>query len=198
MKKLAVSVSLLSVLLLVGCGNRGSKSSADNSKSSSSKVVSSKNVSKIKQNSTNSSSEIVSSSSAVSSSAQESSENNTDLVKKDLVGQGFKISPVLYNGEDIDQAMDEQKAPTNTVTDYTVLIYFNDAGSVTSKHLGQVRPDNENYSISNDILTLGDYQVPYSFNNGTITFSQWTASDNQGGTITYQITSYNYVGDSGN
>lgn len=217
MKKSILTISLLSVLLLAGCGNQAAKAGNSSSNSSSSKVVSNKKTHTTtkptdKKANASSSSEVASSSSIVSASSSTSStvasssseaapssqENNAALAKQYLTGKGFRISPVLYDGEDIDQAMDDQKAPTNVVTDYTVSFYFNDATTATSTHTGQLRPDSSNYTVSENTITVGSYQIPYSISNGTVVFSQWSAADGQRGTITYQISPSDYTGGSTN
>lgn len=193
-----MSFSLLSVLLLVGCGNQESKNSDNGSKNSSSKVSGSKGLSATTQSvqkaSANSTRKSVSSSSSAASSSQKKTDDNASVVKQYLAGKGFQIAPVLYNGENVDQAMEEQKAPQNTVHDYVVFLYFNDASTATTKHIGQITPNSTGYSISDSVITVGEYQIPYSINDGTVTFSQWNADDGNGGTLTYRISANNYTG----
>ncbi|WP_252898849.1 hypothetical protein [Secundilactobacillus odoratitofui] len=56
-----------------------------------------------------------------------------------LTSQDYMIMPVLYNGEDVNQAMSKQKAPQNTAHDYAISVHFENNGTAELTHLGQVR-----------------------------------------------------------
>lgn len=191
MKKIILPVTLLSVFLLAGCGNQSAKSakSSDSSqKTASSKVVSSQKISqKTTQSSQSSSSTSSTSSSSSSSSSQET--NDSTIVKHFVMGRTFTIQPELYNGEDVNKAMDEQKAPQNIVHDYTVSVTFDHPSQALLKYILEVHPRHMNYTVNNGILKVGKYNIPYAINGKSVTFLPWKASDGQGGTITYKFTS---------
>lgn len=191
MNKVALPMTLLSMLLLSGCGNQSAKHTDSSQQSTSSKVVSSKKASQQTASSQSSSSSTSSTSSTAASTSSSSSmavADNSSTVKQFVAGQDFKIEPVLYNGESVNKAMDQQKAPQNTVHDYTVLVNFDQASKVTTQYIGEMRPEHRRYTVSNNTLTLGKYHIPFSTNGKTVTFLPWKASDGQGGTITYKFT----------
>ncbi|GAX04191.1 hypothetical protein IWT140_01829 [Secundilactobacillus pentosiphilus] len=188
MNKLALPMTLLSILLLSGCGNQSAKHADSSQQSTSSKVVSSKKASQQTTTSQSSTSSTSSTSASTSSSSSMAVADNSSTVKQFVAGQDFKIEPVLYNGQPVNKAMDEQKAPQNTVHDYTVLVNFDQASKATTQYIGEIRPEHKSYTVANDTLTLGKYHIPFSTNGKAVTFLPWKASDGQGGTITYKFT----------
>lgn len=46
------------------------------------------------------------------------------VTASDLIGKGFSLSPIRYNGEPVDQAMDAGRAPQGTVHDNARLGFF--------------------------------------------------------------------------
>lgn len=189
MKKLIIPVALLSVFLLAGCGNQSAKSSESSQKTSSSKVASSKQSSQKATQSSQSSSSSVSSSSSSASSQATSSEST--IVTQFVTGRSFTIQPQLYNGEPVDKAMDEQKAPQNIVHDYTVSVNFDRSSQALLKYILEVHPRHVSYTANKGILKIGKYSIPYTLNGHSVTFLPWKESDGQGGTITYRFMSNN-------
>ncbi|MGY3751036.1 hypothetical protein [Vagococcus acidifermentans] len=114
-----------------------------------------------------------------------------NLARSYLIGKKYAIYPVLYDGIDAEQAMNEHKAPQNLIHDGTQTVNFIDDTSIRIELAGTYRPDYfETYTMSPVTLNIKDYYIPYSFNNDSITFSTWT-TDIDGHTITWTITPVN-------
>ncbi|BDR55506.1 hypothetical protein [Xylocopilactobacillus apis] len=120
-------------------------------------------------------------------------QSNKEIVKKYLIGNGFRINPILFDGEDTDQAMNENKAPQNLAHDGIELLLFKDESTVTVKGVpAYFFPSDTKYNISDKFLTIGSQleQIPYSIVDGKVEFHTWTSSDNFDGqthSITWQI-----------
>ncbi|EJF01327.1 hypothetical protein [Liquorilactobacillus mali] len=127
-------------------------------------------------------------SSSISStfSSSTSSVDNTSLVKKFLT-DGFSIVSILYNGEDVDQAMDEGKAPQNTVHDSFKIGYILNDSEVRAMSMNSAY--SQNYSITNTTVTIGDATFNYSINNGSPIFNTTNTTDSDGNIITWQLSS---------
>lgn len=50
-----------------------------------------------------------------------------------LINKGYKIIPVLFDNEAIEQAINENKAPANFINDNSQLLLFKDAATVILK-----------------------------------------------------------------
>lgn len=88
--------------------------------SSSSSSISNSDDSSEEKSSTESNTDTTDESSSESSSSKvssSSSDNGVSKVARQLVGKSFTIVPIKYDGVDIDKAMDDNKAPQNTVHD---------------------------------------------------------------------------------
>ncbi|WP_127850207.1 hypothetical protein [Lacticaseibacillus hulanensis] len=120
------------------------------------------------------------------SSAKEASSSSSK--SQSLVGLEFSASPVLYNGEDVDKAMDENRAPQNTVHDSFFEGYFKSSNIVrTGTSSMYVYPTDEHYYAANGYIHLRDWRIPYTIVNGRLETKQWTSTDNTGATITWEL-----------
>lgn len=138
-------------------------------------------------------SSLSSSTAKISSSETSSTTNNTTTVKR-FLQNGFEITPILYNGEDVNKAMNEGKAPQNTVHDGFVLGYLKDDSIARLSSMGAAY--NQPYKISESTLTIGDFQFNYSKNGNSVTFDTYKKSYSDGSTITWQLSSDPGVKDS--
>lgn len=81
--------------------------------------------------------------------------------KDNLIGTKFLISPIKYNGQDTNSAMDQNKAPQNTFHDGALEGQFISSKSVTLKHLGSYNPTSTvQYSLTDKKLALGGFEFP--------------------------------------
>lgn len=113
---------------------------------------------------------------------------NPEIARNYLIGQGFAIEPISYDGIAADKAMDENIAPQNLVHDGSFLIYFLDPNKAIYKGLGSYNPVyNLNYDVDDNNIIIKDLsdQIPYSVNNGIITVHDWNTQDNAGHVITW-------------
>ncbi|MFC6293943.1 hypothetical protein ACFQH1_01660 [Lactiplantibacillus daoliensis] len=191
---LGMTVLTMSTLTLSGCGNqRASSNTAGSSKVSSVKKVSEKKETSLKKKSSEaaSTSITVSASSSQNSdsattSSHESSSHYTNLaeVKQQLIGKSFTITPTQFDGEDVDQAMDEQKAPQNTVHDGIGFINFDNDTTASSVMLGSVNVATNFYTISDHLIKVANYEIPYTLTNDSLNFNNWQ-TESGGHTITW-------------
>lgn len=118
------------------------------------------------------------------------SATNPEIARNYLIGQGFAIEPISYDGIAADKAMDENIAPQNLVHDDSFLIYFLDPNKAIYKGLGSYNPVyNLNYDVDDNNIIIKDLsdQIPYSVNNGVITVHDWNTQDNAGHVITWRL-----------
>ena len=118
------------------------------------------------------------------------SATNPEIARDYLIGQGFAIEPISYDGIAADKAMDENIAPQNLVHDDSFLIYFLDPNKAIYKGLGSYNPVyNLNYDVDDNTILIKDLsdQIPYSVNNGVITVHDWNTQDNAGHVITWRL-----------
>ncbi|MBV7392381.1 hypothetical protein KUA55_17105 [Enterococcus sp. ALS3] len=114
--------------------------------------------------------------------------DNITLAYEQLIGKRFILGPLLYDGQDVNQAMNENNAPQNLVHDGTKLITFVDDSTVHIELAGTYRPDYDtSYTLTNNTITIDNETIPYSVENGVISFSNWT-TDVNGHTITWSFT----------
>lgn len=205
MKKWVVGCLMVSVLALGACQKSETKTTAESTeksssvveKSNSSTMVSTSSTSTTIESTLSSSSTVESISSATiestissSSEIQESTEVNNEpdniaIAQQQLVGKSFSLMPSLYDGQAVDQAMAEQKAPQSLVHDGGSIVSFTDDSTAHIELAGAYRPDfDDSYTLTNDTLTVNNQTIPYSINNGVITFDSWTTESN-GHTITW-------------
>jgi hypothetical protein len=179
----------LCTLSLAACANKGSNNSSSSTKAHSSKVTESKTSKKefsksssTKNSSaslaTTSSSSVVNSSSS-SSQADSSTKNTSSDVGNLLIGKKYTVEPSKYDDIDVNTAMNENKAPQNIVSDYDYNIDFTGANTATYHQMG--KDFNASYSVSNGSIIIkssaGTQTLPYSLNNGTITFNNFTTNE---------------------
>lgn len=127
--------------------------------------------------------------------------NNLNDVKSKLVGMNLTISPYLYDGEPVDNAMNNGNAPQNLVHDETNNITFIDENTMRSKMVGSYNPVNTaKYSVTQKYIIINKNddmsgKVPYKFVDDEIIFNKWI-STSEGHKITWQATiSDNVVSD---
>ncbi|MBZ6004083.1 hypothetical protein KII95_08685 [Leuconostoc gelidum subsp. aenigmaticum] len=122
---------------------------------------------------------------------RQAEKEKADAVHDQLVGKKYRISPSLYDGENTDQAMNEQKAPQNLAHDGIQDITFITDSMVRVKRSGSYRPDRDvPYALNATTLSFDYQNIPYSLINGTVSFDSWT-TNMDGHTVTWTITPMN-------
>lgn len=125
-----------------------------------------------------------------------SSTNSIENVQQALINQGYRIIPLLYDGEDTDQAMRENKAPQNLVHDGAELLLFKENDTVAVKGIsGDFYPHDESYLVTEKTITIDSVgiAIPYQFQQDKLVFQDWTtkANDENGEhTITWRMEPY--------
>ncbi len=183
MKKNLLVGTLLASMLLLGACQKPDTNTATSTKETSS-VKHSESSSTTDSTTTNSSSE------ESSSDVEDSSANELDVIstaRNQLVGKRFSMVPLLYDGQDANQAMEENKAPQNLIHDGVVGFNFIDDSTVHVELLGTYRPDHdESYTLTDNMIIIKHWNIPYTLNNGIISFDSWT-TDANGHTITWSF-----------
>ncbi|WP_125710647.1 hypothetical protein [Lacticaseibacillus porcinae] len=166
---------LLPIILVIGglvYAYSGTDDAGDHQQTSASQVSSKTSSKKTRSTST-------------SSSATSSSSSST---QPDLTGLGFQIMPVLFNGEGVDQAMAENKAPQNTVHDGVMLGYFiNQTQARVSGLARYMYAHTIGYSVNGQVLAMNGWQIPLTVTDGQLQTVQWQAQDSQGNTLTWKL-----------
>ncbi|MFT8633619.1 MAG: hypothetical protein ABF741_12065 [Liquorilactobacillus ghanensis] len=129
----------------------------------------------------------LSSSTSKTSSSETSSTTNNITTVKIFLQSGFEIMPILYNDEDVSKAMDEGKAPQNTVHDGLTLGYLKNDSIARMSSMGAAY--DQPYKITESTLTIGDFKFNYSENGNYVTFDTYEKSYTDGSTITWQLSS---------
>ncbi|MCT6821966.1 MAG: hypothetical protein M3Z91_03295 [Lactobacillus apis] len=128
--------------------------------------------------------------SAKPNSSQQANTDNQQKVQNYILHKGFEIGPKLYDGEPIDKAMEERKAPQNSVHDGTVTLYFANSEIVEQSFIGSYNPKFEShYRITPNELIVRNDHIPYEINNGQVIFKNWLVKDGSH-TVTYEIRNY--------
>lgn len=115
------------------------------------------------------------------------------VVTRLLLHRGFSLSPHLYNGEEVDRAMDEQKAPQNTVHDGVLLGYFNSASTTRLTGLGSyVGAWDGTYQVTATRLIFFSrgkvvHSFPYTLRDGVLTIKDDRMTDAHGNVLTTQF-----------
>lgn len=177
-KKILMGTLIAGTVLLGGCQKAATDPSADSTIQTSSMA----------KNSSSSGSTVTSSTSASSSEQlQDSSDHTIATAQKQLIGRKFSLTPVLYDGEDANQAMEENKAPQSLVHDGSAIFSFTNETTVHVELAGTYRPDhNTSYTLTEDALIIGHRNIPYSITNGGISFDTWT-TDLDGHRVTWSF-----------
>lgn len=175
-KKILMGTLIAGTVLLGGCQKAATDPSADSTIQTSSMAK-------------NSSGSTVTSSTNASSSEQlqDSSDHTIATAQKQLIGRKFSLTPVLYDGEDANQAMEENKAPQSLVHDGSAIFSFTNETTVHVELAGTYRPDYDTtYTLTDVMLTIEHRNIPYSITNGGISFDTWT-TDLDGHRVTWSF-----------
>lgn len=123
-------------------------------------------------------------------SGQKTNSNKQQKVRNYILHKGYQIGPKLYDGQPIDQAMSEGKAPQNSVHDGTITIYFANSKTVQETLLGSYNPKFEkNYQVSQKEIIFDGNHIPYEINNDQVTFKNWIVKSGKH-QFTYEMRPY--------
>lgn len=171
----------MGMLLLGACQKKNMDTATESTKQTSSIV---------KESSSSSAADSISSLDKQSSNVKEPSadESNTiNIAQKQLMGKRFFMVPALYDGEDANQAMEENKAPQNLMHDGGVVFSFTNDTTVHVELAGTYRPDYDTtYNLTDNKIIIEDRNIPYAITNGLISFDSWETELN-GHTITWSF-----------
>ncbi|CAM3110835.1 hypothetical protein [Lactiplantibacillus plajomi] len=181
--KIMTTVLLLATML-AGCGQQATGQSGKTTKSSSNKVARHTKLTTSAQSSRRSQP----TSKKATSSSKSATQSNRARVQRLLVGEDFSVSPIQYNGKPINEAMDANEAPQNSVHDYSFTVYFDSANAATIKFVSALKPKKVVVSITDSTVTIEDrYRFPYTVTGDHVQFGTFTESNGQGGKLTYRL-----------
>lgn len=110
-----------------------------------------------------------------------------ESTKQLLISKKFSITPILYDGEDVAKAIDNNKAPQNLIDDGVREIEFIDESTIRVELVGTYRRDfDDTYSLNDSVLIIRENYIPYTVNNGIVSFDTWT-TESDGHTITWNM-----------
>ena len=123
---------------------------------------------------------ISSSEKSTEQSISESTANDDSGVGRYLVGEHFTIFPITYDGENITQAMNSRKAPSNTVHDGHIEGEFLSEKQVKFSYvMGTTNSVGEYYTSKNILKFKGFiYTIPYYIDGDKVLFTNWTENIN--------------------
>lgn len=115
-----------------------------------------------------------------------------DFLTHWLAGKGFSLSPIKYNGVDVDQAMENDDAPQNTVHDNWATGNFEQNGKISARLAMTTDRTSMTYKLTDSQLLIRINgrtwkRIAYTFKGGQLRFPDWDGSDGQGGTLTWQF-----------
>lgn len=173
---------LFVIMFLLGACQKTNMDTATESTKQTSSIV--------KESSSSSAADSISSLDKQSSNVKEPSadESNTiNTAQKQLIGKRFFMVPSLYDGEDANQAMEEDKAPQNLIHDGATTFSFTNDSTVHVELLGTYRPDYDtSYTLTDNMIIIQQRNIPYSVKNGIVSFDDWT-TELDGHTITWSF-----------
>lgn len=182
MKKKVMMGCLFVIMFLLGACQKTNMDTATESTKQTSSIV--------KESSSSSAADSISSLDKQSSNVKEPSadESNTiNTAQKQLIGKRFFMVPSLYDGEDANQAMEEDKAPQNLIHDGATTFSFTNDSTVHVELLGTYRPDYDtSYTLTDNMIIIQQRNIPYSVKNGIVSFDDWT-TELDGHTITWSF-----------
>ena len=180
-KKVMMGCLFMSVLLLGACQKSNTDTTAKSTKQTNSIV---------KKSSSSSATDNISSLDKQNTDIKESSSDESNTIKtaqKQLMGKRFFMVPALYDDEDANQAMEENKAPQNLMHDGGVVFSFTNDTTVHVELAGTYRPDYDTtYKLTDNKIIIEDRNIPYAITNGLISFDSWETELN-GHTITWSF-----------
>ena len=133
-------------------------------------------------------------SSPASSKSVKKKETSSASTNVKLIGLGFNLSPILYNGEDITEAMNVGRAPQNAVHDNAQFGYFKtNSVAVIGGISGSFFPHDIGYSVVNNYLDIDDKRFKLKIEGGVITKQRFKQHYSDGSTITWELSNNVYA-----
>lgn len=114
-------------------------------------------------------------------------DSSVSIVRNELK-KGFSLVVMAYNGEDVDKAMEDNKAPTNTVHDSIETGYMKGSTMLINVRYTNGDVIKQEYSITDKVLIIGTNHIPYEINDGKVTFKTWDKKYQDGSTLTWKFT----------
>lgn len=119
-----------------------------------------------------------------------SKSSSATVTASDLVGLNFSLTPVLYNGEAVDAAMDANRAPQNTIHDNARIGYFkSDTIAFIGGASATILPHDTNYMVSSGYLLVDDKRFKLELSNGELVTQHYNQTYSDGNTLTWELKS---------
>lgn len=109
--------------------------------------------------------------SSIAAESSDKAANAMTAIRNELA-KGFVLSPKLFNGMDVDKAMEKSGAPQNIVSDYTKVGYVKNDSTI---RMGQMRSAFDvKYTITKTYVVIDGSTIPYTTQGTGVIFGLWT------------------------
>lgn len=109
--------------------------------------------------------------SSIAAESSDKAANAMTAIRNELA-KGFVLSPKLFNGMDVDKAMEKSGAPQNIVSDYTKVGYVKNDSTIRMEQMRSAF--DVKYTITKTYVVLDGSTIPYTIQGTGVTFGSWT------------------------
>lgn len=109
--------------------------------------------------------------SSITAESSDKAANEMTAVRNELA-KGFVLSPKLFNGIDVDKAMEKSGAPQNIVSDYTKVGYVKNDSTIRMEQMRSAF--DVKYTITKTYVVIDGSTIPYTTQGTGVTFGSWT------------------------
>ena len=109
--------------------------------------------------------------SSIAAESSDKAANAMTAIRNELA-KGFVLSPKLFNGIDVDKAMEKSGAPQNIVSDYTKVGYVKNDSTIRMEQMRSAF--DVKYTITKTYVVIDGSTIPYTTQGTGVTFGSWT------------------------
>ncbi|MCZ2492299.1 hypothetical protein [Dellaglioa carnosa] len=109
--------------------------------------------------------------SSIAAESSDKAANAMTAIRNELA-KGFVLSPKLFNGMDVDKAMEKSGAPQNIVSDYTKVGYVKNDSTIRMEQMRSAF--DVKYTITKTYVVIDGSTIPYTTQGTGVTFGSWT------------------------
>ncbi|MDK1727833.1 hypothetical protein [Dellaglioa algida] len=109
--------------------------------------------------------------SSIAAESSDKAANAMTAIRNELA-KGFVLSPKLFNGMDVDKAMEKSGAPQNIVSDYTKVGYVKNDSTIRMEQMRSAF--DVKYTITETYVVIDGSTIPYTTQGTGVTFGSWT------------------------
>ncbi|TWW14109.1 hypothetical protein LABALGNA3A7_03530 [Dellaglioa algida] len=109
--------------------------------------------------------------SSIAAESSDKAANAMTAIRNELA-KGFVLSPKLFNGMDVDKAMEKSGAPQNIVSDYTKVGYVKNDSTIRMEQMRSAF--DVKYTITKTYVVIDGSTIPYTTQGTGVIFGSWT------------------------